>query len=143
MRLNVTIHAPEQESWTGQAEKVVLTSSTGQIGILPGHTSMVTTVCPGLILIEKSENEWLPMISFCGVASVNNDFVEIILTSYEPTLEISEELADEQLKIALNELEESKDDPTANKILLSQQTKTAAARLFGIQILTKKRLPFN
>ena len=143
MRLNVTINAPDQESWTGQAEKVVLTSSTGQIGILPGHTSMVTTVDPGLILIEKSENEWLPMISFSGIAAVNNDFVQILLTSYEPTLEISEELADEQLKIALNELEESKDYPTANKILLSQQAKTAAARLFGIQILTKKRLTFN
>ena len=73
MRLNVTINAPDQESWTGQAEKVVLTSSTGQIGILPGHTSMVTTVDPGLILIEKSENEWLPMISFSGIAAVNND----------------------------------------------------------------------
>lgn len=94
MALNVTVNAPDQETWTGQAEKVVITSTSGQLGILPGHAAMVTTVDVGMLLIEKTENEWLPMISFSGIAVVNNDYVQILLSSYESTLEINEETAD-------------------------------------------------
>lgn len=143
MPLNVTVNAPDQETWTGEAEKVVITSTSGQLGILPGHAAMVTTVDIGMLLIEKSENEWLPMISFSGIAVVNNDYVQILLSSYEPAPQISEEMADEQLKTALNELAEAKDDLTINQLLLSQRVKAASSRLVATQILNKKRLPFN
>jgi F-type H+-transporting ATPase subunit epsilon len=143
MALNVTVNAPDQETWTGQAEKVVITSTSGQLGILPGHAAMVTTVDVGMLLIEKTENEWLPMISFSGIAVVNNDYVQILLSSYESTLEINEETADEQLKQALNALSDSQNDETANKVFLSQNVKAASSRLFATQIINKKRIPFS
>ncbi len=50
MVLNVTVSAPNQSPWNSSANKVVITSTTGQVGILPGHAAMVTTVDIGLLL---------------------------------------------------------------------------------------------
>ena len=126
MALNVTVSAPDQESWTGQAEKVVITSTTGQVGILPGHAAMVTTVDIGMLLIEINENEWMPMISFSGIAVVNNDYVQILLSAYESAPKMSEELEDEQLREALNNLSKANEDDTMNKVLMSQKVKAAS-----------------
>ena len=54
------------------AIKGVTTSTTGQVGILPDHAAMVTTVDIGLLLIETTNNEWIPLISLSGIAVVNN-----------------------------------------------------------------------
>ena len=143
MALNVTVSAPDQESWTGQAEKVVITSTTGQVGILPGHAAMVTTVDIGMLLIETSENEWIPMISFSGIAVVNNDYVQILLSAYEPAPRMTEEAADEQLREALNNLSTANEDDTMNKVLMSQKVKAASSRLIATQIVNKKRVPFS
>lgn len=143
MALNVTVSAPDQESWTGQAEKVVITSTTGQVGILPGHAAMVTTVDIGMLLIETSENEWIPMISFSGIAVVNNDYVQILLSAYEPAPKMTEEAADEQLREALNNLSKANEDDTMNKVLMSQKVKAASSRLIATQIVNKKRVPFS
>mmetsp|Transcript_22387 Transcript_22387/g.29287 ORF Transcript_22387/g.29287 Transcript_22387/m.29287 type:complete len:144 (+) Transcript_22387:1579-2010(+) len=143
MALNVTVSAPDQESWTGQAEKVVITSTTGQVGILPGHAAMVTTVDIGMLLIETSENEWIPMISFSGIAVVNNDYVQILLSAYEPAPRMTEEAADEQLREALNNLSTANEDDTINKVLMSQKVKAASSRLIATQIVNKKRVPFS
>jgi len=143
MALNVTVSAPDQESWTGQAEKVVITSTTGQVGILPGHAAMVTTVDIGMLLIETSENEWIPMISFSGIAVVNNDYVQILLSDYEAAPKMSEETADEQLREALSNLSQANEDDTINKVLMSQKVKAASSRLIATQIISKKRVPFS
>jgi F-type H+-transporting ATPase subunit epsilon len=143
MALNVTVSAPDQPAWTGLAEKVVITSTTGQIGILPGHAAMVTTVDIGILLIETRENEWIPMISFSGIAVVNKDDVQILVSAYEVAPKITEQIAEQELRDALNKLAEANDDNTINKVLMSQKVKAASSRLIATQILNKKRVPFS
>jgi F-type H+-transporting ATPase subunit epsilon len=143
MGLNVTVSAPNQATWTGLAEKVIITSSTGQVGILSGHASMVTTVDIGMLLIQTPENEWIPMISFSGIAVVNKDDLQILLNNYETAPKINEQLAEEQLREALQNLENANDDNTINKVLLSQKVKAASSRLIATQIVNKKKIPFS
>jgi F-type H+-transporting ATPase subunit epsilon len=143
MVLNVTVSAPNQATWTEKANKVIITSTTGQVGILSGHAAMVTTVDIGLLLVETINNEWLPIISFSGIAVVNNNDLQILISAYETTPNISEQVAEEELKTALNSLSESGDNiNTTDKVLISQKIKAASARFIATQIINKKKVPF-
>jgi len=138
MVLNVTVSAPNQSPWIEKANKVVITSTTGQIGILSGHAAMVTTVDIGLLLIETTENEWIPMISFSGIAVVNNDDLQILVSAYETAPKITEQTAEEELREALNTLSESNTTSTTDKVLISQKVKAASSRFIATQIVNKK-----
>jgi F-type H+-transporting ATPase subunit epsilon len=143
MVLNVTVSAPNQSPWTEKANKVVITTTTGQVGILPGHAAMVSTVDIGLLLIETINNQWIPIISFSGIAVVNNNDLQILVSAYEITPQITEQVAEEKLKEALNNLSTSDDNNLVNKVLISQKIKEASARFIAIQIINKKKIPFN
>jgi F-type H+-transporting ATPase subunit epsilon len=143
MVLNVTVSAPNQLTWTEKANKVIVTSTTGQVGILSGHAAMVTTVDIGLLLIETLDNEWVPIISFSGIAVINNNDLQILVSAYELTTNITEEIAEQQLKEALNNLTESSTNSTTiDKVVISQRIKAASARFISLQIINKKRIPF-
>jgi len=143
MVLNVTVSAPNQSPWNSLANKVVITSTTGQVGILPGHAAMVTTVDIGLLLIETTNNEWIPLISFNGIAVVNNNDLQILVSAYETAPKITEQVAEQELREALNSLAPSNDDNTINKVVISQKVKAASSRLIATQIVNKKKVPFN
>nr|QBS14374.1 F-type H+-transporting ATPase subunit epsilon [Vacuolaria virescens] len=143
MVLNVTISAPNQDSWIGTAEKVIITSTTGQIGMLAGHARLVTTVDIGLLLVEKTENDWDVMISFSGIAVVHNNDVQILLNAYEFAPKISEEIAEEEFQQAVRTLSQFKDDPTINKLVLSQAVKTASSRRSAAKIFSRNIFPFS
>ena len=42
MAISLKVLAPNKNVYQGEAEEVILPSTTGQIGVLPGHISLVT-----------------------------------------------------------------------------------------------------
>ena len=54
-----TIVSAEQEIYSGQVEMVVATGTMGELGIMPGHTPLLTGVKPGPVrlLIEGGNEE--------------------------------------------------------------------------------------
>lgn len=57
---------------------------TGQIGILPGHTPIVTGLDTGIIFIRKSQDsEWLLVIVSGGFALVNKNKVTVLVNAAE------------------------------------------------------------
>ena len=54
-----TIVSAEQEIYSGQVEMVVATGTIGELGIMPGHTPLLTGVNPGPVrlLIEGGNEE--------------------------------------------------------------------------------------
>ena len=51
MAISLKVLAPNKNVYQGEAEEVILPSTTGQLGILPGHISIAVTkeICPGNI----------------------------------------------------------------------------------------------
>jgi len=141
MVLNVTVSAPNQLTWNEKANKVIVTSTTGQIGILSGHASMVTTVDIGLLLIETVENQWIPIVSFSGIAVINNNDLQILVSAYEIKPKITEEVAEQELKEALNSFSDLNNN-TIDKVAISQKIKAASARFIALQIINKKKFHF-
>ncbi len=50
--LNVNIVSAEQAIFSGEAEMVVAPGETGELGILPGHTPLMTRIRPGTVKVK-------------------------------------------------------------------------------------------
>jgi len=61
MAISLKVLAPNKNVYQGEAEEVILPSTTGQLGILPGHISLVTAIFP-LEFIEKYLSPHLSML---------------------------------------------------------------------------------
>ena len=53
MSISLKVLAPNKNVYQGEAEEVILPSTTGQIGVLPGHISLVTAIDLSLIHISE------------------------------------------------------------------------------------------
>ena len=50
--LQVNIVSAEQAIFSGEAEMVVAPGETGEVGILPGHTPLMTRIRPGTVKVK-------------------------------------------------------------------------------------------
>ena len=57
MTLTVEVVSPEAILFTGEADMVVARSTTGDVGILPGHVPMLVPLAIGVLAKAKSLQE--------------------------------------------------------------------------------------
>lgn len=55
--LKVDVVNAEESLFSGDAEFVALPGIEGELGILPGHTPLITLIRPGLVRIRKPESQ--------------------------------------------------------------------------------------
>ena len=52
MTLTLRVLAPDQSIYDGSADEVILPSTTGQLGILTGHVSMLSALDSGVVRVR-------------------------------------------------------------------------------------------
>jgi len=57
MAISLKVLAPNKNVYQGEAEEVILPSTTGQLGILPGHISLVTAIDIGVLRLRMN-SQW-------------------------------------------------------------------------------------
>jgi len=77
MTLNLRILAPDQSVYDGDADEVILPSSTGQLGVLTGHVSMVTALDPGVVRLRQG-GAWQSIAVSGGFAEVESNEVTVL-----------------------------------------------------------------
>lgn len=77
MTLNLRVLAPDQSVYDGDADEVILPSSTGQVGILTGHVSMLTALEPGVVRLRQS-GSWQSIAVSGGFAEVEANDVTVL-----------------------------------------------------------------
>jgi F-type H+-transporting ATPase subunit epsilon len=58
MGLQLNIVTPERELFEGEVDIVLAPGPEGQLGILPNHAPMITTLEPGILTIRQGEEEY-------------------------------------------------------------------------------------
>lgn len=53
--LKVDIVAPDQIMWSGTADSVSAPAAEGDMGLLPGHESVLATLRPGTVRVRNSD----------------------------------------------------------------------------------------
>jgi len=55
--LNVDVVSAEESIFSGQAKFVALPGESGELGILPGHTPLISRIRPGMVKIVLAESD--------------------------------------------------------------------------------------
>ncbi len=131
MSLTLRVLAPDQSVFDGTAEEVILPSTTGLVGILPGHISMVTALDIGVLRV-LSNGTWNSIALMGGFAEVEADDVTVLVNGAELGNKIDPSNAEKELEDAKSELLQLENQTTTTspeKIKAQQKLNRARARL--------------
>ncbi|MEX1316422.1 MAG: ATP synthase F1 subunit epsilon [Synechococcaceae cyanobacterium] len=82
MTLTLRVLAPDQNVFDGSADEVILPCTTGQMGILPGHITLLTALDTGVMRLRAGA-EWTTIALLGGFAEVEADEVTVLVNGAE------------------------------------------------------------
>jgi F-type H+-transporting ATPase subunit epsilon len=129
MSLTLRVLAPDQSVFDGSADEVILPSTTGQLGILPGHVSLLTALDFGVLRVREG-NGWKAIALQGGFAEVDADEVTVLVNAAELGSSINAEAASKELDAATAAVAKFEGQPTStDKIKAQQELARARARV--------------
>jgi F-type H+-transporting ATPase subunit epsilon len=133
MPLTLKIVTPEARVYSDTIDTVVIPTVEGEVGILPGHTPLLTQVENGELRVTKgNETQWLAVSG--GFAQVDGDKVSVLAEHAISEDKIDEGAVEAALKRAEQELKEAKNvDPAQYEHLQNM------VRYSGTQLALKRR----
>ncbi len=128
MSITLRVLAPDKSVFDGKAEEVILPSTTGLVGILPGHISMVTAIEIGVLRV-KNEGKWASIALMGGFAEVEADDVTVLVNGAELDSEIDSSSAEKAFDEAQNQLNQFEgQESSTEKIKALENLNKARAR---------------
>jgi F-type H+-transporting ATPase subunit epsilon len=129
MALTLRVLAPDQSVFDGSAEEVILPSTTGQLGILPGHIPLLTALDVGVLKVRES-GTWKAIALLGGFAEVDSDEVTVLVNGAELGSAIDAAVAQQDLEKAEQAAAGFEGQaPSTEKLKAQQQVSRARARL--------------
>jgi len=129
MSISLKVLAPNQNVFEGEAEEVILPSTTGQLGVLPGHISLVTAIDIGVLRL-RNNSEWVSIALMGGFAEIESDEVTVLVNSAEIGSQINQQNAEKALnkaKEALNKFSDT--EKSSEKFKAISEVSKAQARI--------------
>ena len=129
MAISLKVLAPNKNVYEGEAEEVILPSSTGQIGVLPGHISLVTAIDIGVLRLRNNTG-WKSIALMGGFAEIESDEVVVLVNNAEIGSEINLEKAENALKEAKSAISKfPENEKSPEKIKALNEISKAEARI--------------
>ena len=128
MPLKLEIVTPERRAYIDEVDMVVVPGRNGQLGILPRHTPLISSLGVGELKIRKGGTEESLLISG-GFVEVRPDKVIVMADLAEHSEEIDEQRAVEARKRAEAQLEEVRDPVDIARVRAALQTALMRERI--------------
>ena len=135
--MHCDIVSAEKEIFSGEVTMVVATGTLGQLGILPGHTPLLTGLQPSVIRLKFEDGSEEPFYVSGGFLEVQPHVVTVLADTAEHAADI-----DEAAAIAAQEEAERAMSDQAADIDLTKATamlSDAMARQRTVEELKKRR----
>jgi len=129
MSLTLRVLAPDQSVFDDTADEIILPSTTGLLGVLPGHISMVTAIDFGVLRVLKNGN-WDSIALTGGFAEVESNEVTVLVNKAEMGKNIDSALAEAELEKAKNQLSQAENQKTKTEKIKAQETLNKAKAWF-------------
>jgi F-type H+-transporting ATPase subunit epsilon len=107
--LKVDVVSAEKSLYSGVAKFVVLPGESGELGILPGHTPLITRIRPGLVKIVHEDNSEESIFVAGGLLEVQPDQVTVLSDTAIRGEDLDEERAETARAKAKEALASAKD----------------------------------
>nr|YP_009465406.1 ATP synthase CF1 epsilon subunit [Fritillaria persica]AUZ23203.1 ATP synthase CF1 epsilon subunit [Fritillaria persica] len=128
MTLNLCVLTPNRIILDSEVKEIILSTNSGQIGVLPNHAPIATAVDIGLLRIRLND-QWLTVALMGGFARIGNNEITILGNDAEMSTDIDPQEAQQALKIAeanLSRAEGKKQAIEANLALRRARTRVEA-----------------
>ena len=120
-QFNYKLVTPEKIYLEGDAQMVVLPGAEGDLGVLPNHSNIITSLRPGIIKVTNSDqtqslfveegfikfsnNELLVIaVGLDEEAVLNNDFINDKIENYSSALDAADEAQKMKIQIKIDSL---------------------------------------
>lgn len=135
--IKVDVVSAEAQIFSGQAKFVALPGEAGELGILPGHTPLITRIRPGGVRIETERGEKEFVFVAGGILEVQPGAVTVLADTAIRGKDLDEAKAEQARKRA----EEALQNSGSNLEYATAQAELsyAVAQLAAIQRLRKLR----
>ncbi|MCX6945979.1 MAG: ATP synthase F1 subunit epsilon [Verrucomicrobiota bacterium] len=133
MPLTLEIVTPEARVYSDTIDTVVLPTSSGEVGILPGHIPLLTQIANGELRVTKNgQTLWLAVSG--GFAEVEGDKVRVLAEHAITEEKIDVNAVEDALKRAEQQLSDAQGiDPQQYERLQN------LVRYSGVQLAVKRR----
>nr|YP_005352958.1 ATP synthase CF1 epsilon subunit [Mankyua chejuensis]ADZ47990.1 ATP synthase CF1 epsilon subunit [Mankyua chejuensis]AJJ48620.1 ATP synthase CF1 epsilon subunit [Mankyua chejuensis] len=131
MILNLRVMAPNRIVWNSEVQEVILSTNSGQIGILPNHAPLLTALDIGVMRIRINE-QWSNMALMGGFATIDNNQITILVNEAERAIDINPEEAQDAFQKAQTDMARAKGKKETIEANLA--FKRAKARLETINV---------
>jgi F-type H+-transporting ATPase subunit epsilon len=99
MRLHICILTPDRVSYTESVEELILTTTTGQLGVLTGHSPLMTIIDISPIIFRRKSG-WVSVALIGGLAFIKKDQIIILVDSVESACSIDRYKVQASLELA-------------------------------------------
>nr|WCP19423.1 ATP synthase CF1 epsilon subunit [Calypogeia suecica]WCP19510.1 ATP synthase CF1 epsilon subunit [Calypogeia suecica] len=125
--------APNRIVWNSEIQEIILSTNSGQIGILPNHAPLLTALDIGIVKIRLKE-QWSTMALMGGFAMIENNQMTILVNEAEKANEIDLQEAQDTFREAKTNLAQAEGKKQIIEANLA--FKRAKARLEAVNINT-------
>ena len=139
--IHVDVVSAEESIFSGEASFVALPGESGELGILPRHTPLITRIRPGAVRIErvnadgsKGDEEFIFVAG--GILEVQPGTVTVLADTAIRGHDLDEAKATEARKLAQEAMRNAKSD--IDLAAATSEFAAMAAQLAAIQKLSKR-----
>ena len=93
MTVNLNVVSAEEELFSGRIESLQITGSEGELGIMPGHAPLLTSLKPGMALITKQDDTEEVIYLSGGMLEVQPNNVIVLADVATRAADLDEEAA--------------------------------------------------
>ncbi|OZI62672.1 F0F1 ATP synthase subunit epsilon [Bordetella genomosp. 11] len=129
--LHVDVVSAEAAIFTGEAKFVVLPGEAGELGILPGHTPLISRIRPGTLKIVREDNSEENVFVAGGILEVQPGSVTVLADTAIRASDLDEakaEAARQKAEEALRNAKDKADIAVVEAELAMLAAQAAAAR---------------
>ncbi len=132
--IHVDVVSAEESIFSGEAKLVALPGESGELGILPKHTPLITRIKPGAVRIERADNGEEEFVFVAGgILEVQPDRVTVLADTAIRGKDLDEAKANEAKRLAEEAVKNAKSDvdlAAAQAELVEMVAQLAAIRRF-------------
>nr|YP_010574274.1 ATP synthase CF1 epsilon subunit [Zostera muelleri]UZH94285.1 ATP synthase CF1 epsilon subunit [Zostera muelleri]WNV62021.1 ATP synthase CF1 epsilon subunit [Zostera muelleri] len=133
MTLNLCVLTPNRIIFNSEVNEIILSTNSGQIGVLPNHAPIATAVDIGLLKIRLND-QWLTVALMGGFARIGNNEITILGNDAEMSTDIDPQEAKKALEIAKTNL--SKAEGKRQTIEANLALRRARTRVESINVIS-------
>ena len=135
--IHVDVVSAEEQIFSGEAKFVALPGESGELGILPRHTPLITRIRPGAVRITRADNDQEEFVFVAGgILEVQPGSVTVLADTAIRGHDLDEAMATEARQAAEEAMKNAKSDIDFAKA--QGEFATMAAQIAALRKYRKK-----